>query len=52
MKILLSYLKEHRGIVVFALFLAALNIGFSLLDPFITGSIVDKYIVPTSFNQA
>ena len=51
MKILLSYLSKYRWVVVLALFLAAINIGFSLLDPFITGSIVDKYIVPTSFNK-
>jgi ATP-binding cassette subfamily B protein len=44
MKILLSYLKEHRGIVVFALFLAAMNIGFSLIDPYISGRILDVVI--------
>ncbi len=51
MKILLSYLKKHRWVVAQALVLAAFNIGFSLLDPFITGSIVDKYIVPTNVNK-
>jgi ATP-binding cassette subfamily B protein len=44
MKVLLSYLSKHRYTVIFALFLAAVNIGFSLLDPYITGKIVDKYI--------
>jgi len=44
MKILLSYLKEHRRIVVFALFLAAMNIGFSLIDPYISGRILDVVI--------
>jgi ATP-binding cassette subfamily B protein len=44
MKILLSYLKEHRGIVIFALFLAAMNIGFSLIDPYISGRILDVVI--------
>ena len=44
MNILLSYLKKHRWIVVMALFLAAMNIGFSLLDPWITGRIVDRVI--------
>lgn len=44
MKLLLSYLKEYRGIVVFALFLAAMNIGFSLIDPYISGRILDKII--------
>lgn len=51
MKVLLSYLKEHRWIVALALVLAAFNIGFSLLDPYITGKIVDKYIVPTNLSQ-
>ena len=44
MNILISYLKKHRWIVVLALFLAAMNIGFSLLDPYITGRIVDSVI--------
>ncbi|QXV65749.1 ABC transporter ATP-binding protein [Mucilaginibacter sp. 21P] len=44
MNILISYLKKHRWIVVLALFLAAMNIGFSLLDPYITGHIVDNVI--------
>ncbi|HTD40846.1 MAG TPA: ABC transporter ATP-binding protein [Mucilaginibacter sp.] len=51
MKVLLSYLKEHRWVVVLALVLAAFNIGFSLLDPYITGKIVDKYIVPTNLSK-
>jgi ATP-binding cassette subfamily B protein len=44
MKVLLSYLSKHRWVVAFALFLAAMNIGFSLLDPYITGRIVDGAI--------
>jgi ATP-binding cassette subfamily B protein len=44
MKVLLSYLKKHRWVVALALLLAALNIGFSLLDPYITGRIVDEVI--------
>jgi ATP-binding cassette, subfamily B, bacterial len=51
MKVLLSYLKEYRWVVILALILAAFNIGFSLLDPYITGRIVDKYIVPTSLSR-
>jgi len=46
MKILLSYLKQHKYIVALALVLAAINIGFSLLDPWITKNIMDEYIVP------
>src|SRR5437879_456118 len=44
MNVLLSYLSKHKWVVVFALFLAATNIGFSLLDPYITGRIVDGAI--------
>ncbi|WP_317169481.1 hypothetical protein [Mucilaginibacter humi] len=40
MKILLSYLKDHRWTVVLALILAGINIGFSLVDPLITGKIL------------
>jgi ATP-binding cassette, subfamily B, bacterial len=51
MKVLLSYLKEHRWVVALALVLAAFNIGFSLLDPYITGIVVDRYIVPTNLGR-
>src|SRR3984885_15909826 len=44
MKILLSYLKKHRTVVILALLMAALNIGFSLLDPYISGRIFDGVI--------
>jgi len=44
MKILLSYLKKHRWIVTCALLFAAFNIGFSLLDPYISGRIFDEVI--------
>ncbi len=46
MKILLSYLSKHRWTVVLALVLAGVNIGFSLVDPLITGKILDNYILP------
>jgi ATP-binding cassette subfamily B protein len=46
MKILLSYLKNYRWTVVLALVLAGINIGFSLVDPLITGKILDDYILP------
>ncbi|MDB5139754.1 MAG: transporter ATP-binding protein [Mucilaginibacter sp.] len=51
MKVLLSYLKKHRWVVALALLLAALNIGFSLLDPYITGRIVDEVIEKRSALQ-
>ncbi len=44
MKILLSYLKKHHWIVASALLFAAINIGFSLLDPYISGRIFDTVI--------
>lgn len=44
MKLLIEYLKAHKWVVVLALFLAAINIGFSLMDPYFTGQIVDRFI--------
>ncbi len=40
MKILLNYLKPYRGLMIFTLFLATINISFSLLDPIILGKLV------------
>lgn len=44
MKLLLQYLKAYKWVVVLALVLAAFNIGFSLMDPYFTGQILDKFI--------
>jgi ATP-binding cassette, subfamily B, bacterial len=44
MKLLLQYLSRHKGLVLLALFLAAMNQGFSLMDPYFTGRIVDSFI--------
>src|SRR5882724_12957809 len=41
MKILLSYLKPYKWLVGLTLLLAAINIGFSLMDPIIFGRIVN-----------
>ncbi len=41
MKILLRYLKPHKWLVVLTLFLAAINTGFSLIDPIIFGKLVN-----------
>jgi ATP-binding cassette subfamily B protein len=41
MKILLHYLKPYKGLVFLVLLLAALNIGFSLIDPIIFGRLID-----------
>ncbi|MGH2575221.1 MAG: ABC transporter ATP-binding protein [Ignavibacteria bacterium] len=43
MKLLRSYLNKYRKIVAFALFLAAVNQTFSLLDPLILRYIIDDY---------
>src|SRR5258708_4670708 len=49
MKILLSYLKKYRGLVALALVLAAVNIVFSLLDPYIFRRVLDDYV--TKFDR-
>jgi ATP-binding cassette subfamily B protein len=41
MKILLSYLKPFKWLVLLVLILAAMNIGFSLFDPIIFGNLVN-----------
>lgn len=41
MKILLQYLKPYKWLVLLVLFLAALNIGFSMIDPIIFGKLVN-----------
>ena len=41
MKTLLKYLRPYKWLVSLTLFLAGLNIGFSLLDPIIFGRIVN-----------
>ena len=49
MKLLFSYLKTYWKLVVLALFLAAINQVFSLLDPWIFRIVIDKYA--TKFSQ-
>lgn len=49
MKLLYSYLKQYWILVLFALFLAAINQIFSLLDPVIYRIVIDKYA--TKFSQ-
>ncbi len=43
MKLLGSYLKNYKSLIVLALLLAAINQLFSLLDPLVFRQIVDKY---------
>lgn len=44
MKLLLSYLRQYWKLVLLALFLAAVNQTFSLLDPLIFRHIIDEYV--------
>lgn len=44
MKILKVYLKKYKGLIGLALLFAAINQCFSLIDPHITGKIVDEFI--------
>jgi ATP-binding cassette subfamily B protein len=44
MKLLFTYLRPYRGMIVLAIFLAIINQVFSLLDPQIFRIIVDKYV--------
>ncbi len=44
MEILKVYLKNYKGLIGLALFFAAINQCFSLVDPHITGRIVDEFI--------
>ena len=41
MKILLHYLKPHKWLVILVLTLAAVNIGFSLVDPILFGKLIN-----------
>src|SRR6476620_8429582 len=41
MKILFKYLKPYKGLVFLVLLLAAMNIGFSLVDPIIFGKLIN-----------
>ena len=40
MKLLFRYFAPYRWLVILVLFLAAINIGFSLIDPIIFGKLV------------
>lgn len=44
MKLLISYLKNYKGLLLLALVLAAVNQVFSLLDPWIFQRIIDTYV--------
>jgi ATP-binding cassette subfamily B protein len=43
MKLLITYLKPYKGLVLLALFLAGINQTFSLFDPMIFGKLIDQF---------
>ena len=43
MKLLISYLKPYKWLMALALFLAAINQVFSMLDPYFFGKLFQKY---------
>jgi ATP-binding cassette, subfamily B, bacterial len=43
MKLLLSYLKRYKSYVFLTLVLATINQSFSMLDPYIMGTLIEKY---------
>ncbi len=52
MKLLLSYLKRYKGLVILSMLLASINQVFSLLDPLIFGKILDRFVShPKDFTQ-
>jgi ATP-binding cassette subfamily B protein len=44
MKLLYSYLKQYRSLVLLTLVLATINQVFSLLDPYVFSLIIDNYV--------
>ena len=53
MTLLVTYLKQYRGLVFLALVLAAINQIFSLLDPLIFRHVIDNYAShPQDFSRA
>ncbi|MEO8150186.1 MAG: ABC transporter ATP-binding protein [Bacteroidia bacterium] len=44
MNLLLQYLKNYKGLVALTLLLATINQCFSMLDPYILGQIIDRYV--------
>ena len=53
MRLLISYLKKYKAMVIVALFLATINQVFSLMDPLIFKRIVDEYAAqPNRFTKA
>ncbi len=52
MQLLLSYLRNYKGLIFLTFILAAVNQIFSLLDPYIFGRIIDNFANhPKSFSE-
>ncbi|MFY8021113.1 MAG: ABC transporter ATP-binding protein [Bacteroidia bacterium] len=45
MNLLYNYLKPYRSLLMLALFLAAANQSFSMMDPYISQLIIDQYLL-------
>ena len=41
MKLLIKYLAPYKGLVALTMALAAINIGFSLIDPILFGKLIN-----------
>jgi ATP-binding cassette, subfamily B, bacterial len=41
MKLLLKYLTPYKGLITLTMVLAAINIGFSLIDPILFGKLIN-----------
>lgn len=48
MKLLYSYIKQHKTLLALALFLAAINQSFALCDSIITGQLINRFGAPHS----
>ncbi len=44
MKLLMSYLSRYKGMIILAILLAAVNQSFSLINPIISGKILDRFV--------
>jgi len=51
MKLLITYLKPYKGLVLLALLLAGINQTFSLFDPMIFGKLIDQFANHAKTNQ-
>ena len=44
MKLLMQYLSRYKLMIVLAMVLAAINQGFSMLDPLLAGKLLDRFV--------